>query len=253
MFRCAVVFAFCTFLSLGSVGQLLNEGDSQNPLAERDIHSLKKEHTPKSEAQISIARLREPRNAQRLYKKALAAWVKKQPAEAQREVEQALKVYPDFPEALSLYGVIRASFQQWELAAEELEAAIHADPNYSPAYVILAGVYNTEKRFDDAQRATEQAAANGADGWNLQYEIVRALIGQHKYERALRTAEVALIATPHEGLLHLAKAHSLLGLQRYAQAVAELRTCLRYEPQGNGSQDARNLLQRIKSDAGPGE
>ncbi len=253
MFRCAVVLAFCTFFSLGSVGQLSNDGSSEPPLAGRDIHSIKKEHVPKSEAQISIARMREPREARKLYKKALAAWVKKQPAEAQRQVEQALKIYPAFPEALSLYGVIRASLQQWDLAAEELEAAIHADPNYSPAYVILAGVYNTERRFDDAQRATQQAASTGADGWNLQYEIVRALIGQHKYESALRAANLALNARPHEGLLHLAKAHCLLGLQRYAQAVLELRTCLRYDPQGNGSQDARNLLQRIRGDAGSAE
>ncbi len=250
MFRCTAVFLFCIFFSLGSVGQLPNDGDSETALAERDIHSIKKAHIAKREVQISIARLREPLNAQRLYKKAMAAWAKRQPADAQRQVEQALKIYPAFPEALSLYGVIRASFQQWELAAEELEAAIHADPNYSPAYVILAGVYNSERRFDDAERATQQAASTGTDSWNLQYEVVRALIGQHKYESALRTANLALNATPNEALLHLAKAHSLLGLQRYAEAVAELRTCLRYEPEGNGSQDARNLLQRIQSDAG---
>ena len=73
---------------------------------------------------ISTVRLKEPRTAQELYEKAMTAWLKQKPAEAQRWLEQALEVYPKFPEALTLYGGIQAALHKWTSAEQNLQAAI---------------------------------------------------------------------------------------------------------------------------------
>jgi hypothetical protein len=50
----------------------------------------------------------------------------------------------------------------------------------------------------------------------------------------------------HGKLLHIAIAHALAGLRSYAQAQAELRAYLRFQPSGEGAEDARNLLNQIQ-------
>lgn len=111
--------------------------------------------------------------------------------------------------------------------------------------MVPAGVYNAQLRFDDAQEFTQHAVATGANTWDLQYEIARVLIGKRQYESALETAETALQLKQRGSLLHLAKAHALLGLRRYSQAATELSTYLRYQPSEDGSQHARDLRQKI--------
>lgn len=95
-------------------------------------------------ARISITRLRKPRKAQQLYYKAMDAWKKGRSAPAQRKLDEALKFYPGFPEALTFYGFIHATFQHRESAEQKLRAAIQTDPTNSPAYVVLAGVYDAK-------------------------------------------------------------------------------------------------------------
>lgn len=251
MFRYAVLFSFCTCFSLTSFGQALAVRPSEPEITHRDQQSDNRRVTRSGAAEgasISIARLREPRAAQKLYRRALNATAKRDYAEAQRKLDKALKIYPQFPEALTLYAIILAMAHQWQQSEQNLQAAIQTDPNYAPVYVILAGVYNAQLRFDDAQEATQHAVAAGADTWDLQYEIARVLIGKREYESALEIAETALHRKQHGSLLHLAKAHALLGLRRYPQAATELRAYLHYQPAGDGSQHARDLLQKIAPD-----
>jgi len=247
MFRCIVVSAFVTFCSVGCVAQRpedkptppLNNAD-QPAQTNKRVRSL-----GSADTRISIVRLNEPRRVRQLYEQAMKAWMRQNPAEAQRKLVEALKLYPKSPEALTFYGGIQGSLQQWESAEQNLEAAIHCDPSYSPAYVVLAGVYNAQARFDDAQEATQQALSAGADSWSVQYEIARALIGKQQFESALAVTEAAL-RSKHGSLLHLAKAHALLGLRRYPQAATELRAFVHDQPDGEGSEQARNLLNQVQ-------
>jgi tetratricopeptide (TPR) repeat protein len=174
------------------------------------------------------------------------AWLKHKTAEAVHRLEQALQLYPPFPEALTFYGGLQASLQQWEPAERSLRAAIQSDPSYSPAYAVLAGVYNAQARFNEAEEAAQQALSEGADSWDVQYEIARALIGKKDYETALTITDSAMRSTPHGSLMHLAKAHALAGLGRYPQAATELRAYLSYQPDGEGSERARDLLNQIE-------
>lgn len=247
MFRSIVFFAFCTLFALASLAQdpgNLTAGSAPN---DRLSENSKPALPPAAMGAItSVARLSVPRKARQLYKKALDAWVNGLTTEAQRNVDQSLKMDPAFPEALSLSGVIQLESRQWSLAEENLRAAIKSDPKYFPPYTVLAEVYNRQGRFEDAQQATNRALSAGAEGWALQYEIARALIGKQQFESALAIADTSLRTSRHASLLHIAKAHALMGLQRYPEAANEMRDYLRENPAGYASQDARNTLKQIE-------
>ncbi|HTT22987.1 MAG TPA: tetratricopeptide repeat protein [Candidatus Sulfotelmatobacter sp.] len=249
MVRHLVAFFFCVLLSLPSVAQALAgqltppaSNDADQPV--QPAPRVRSAGPP--EAPISIARLKVPRKARTLYEAALHAWGKHASAEAQKKLDQALKIDSKFPEALALRGGIEAAYQQWDSAEQSLRAAIQIDPGYSPAYVILAGVYNTQSRYDEARMTTEQALSAGASNWSVQYEIARAMIGKGQYENALAVTEAALRSN-HGALIHLAKAHAMLGLGKYPEASVELRTYLHDDPNGDGSNAARDLLQRVET------
>jgi len=248
MVRCIVFAIFYSLFSLSVLGQSAADRSAEAAPIDTDQYSL---HTTGSQSPgtagggVSINRLRVPGKAWQLYEKALEAWNKQKCADAQHEAEQALKIDPTFPDALTLYGFIQASSQHWDSAEESLQAAVRSDPNYSAAYVILAGVYNTEGRYDQAQEAIERAIAAGAHTWSVQYEIVRVLIGKGEYASALAISDQAL-RSKHGKLLLMARAHALLGLRRYSEAATELRAYLRDDPTGEGSQNARDLLQQLE-------
>src|SRR6476660_3008715 len=165
MFRHIVVSTFFAIFTVGSVAQAL--GDKPTEPAQKNADQPARSHklvrSPgAADGRISIVRLMEPPKARLLLSEAMNAWKKQKSAEAEHRLEDALKIYSPFPEALTFYGGIQASLQHWSSAEESVQAAIQADPDYFPAYIVLAGVYNAQTRFDDAEKATQQALAAGA-------------------------------------------------------------------------------------------
>jgi tetratricopeptide (TPR) repeat protein len=122
---------------------------------------------PRRAGRISVVRLRVPRKALEPHDHALNAFRKQKLEDAEKEVERALKIYPRFPDALTLCGGIRVARQQW------FRASIDTDPTFSPAYIGLADVLNEELRFDDALAAVQRADQLTRGAWNLQYETSR--------------------------------------------------------------------------------
>lgn len=113
MSRSAILLLIvCSIFSLPIAAQELGAISAESSLRDNDSHSR---HNPDAldpkptNARISVRRLRVPRKAQELFKKALSEWSKHAPAESQRDLDRALKLEADFPDALALYGGIEAT------------------------------------------------------------------------------------------------------------------------------------------------
>lgn len=198
------------------------------------------------EPSISTVRLRVPRKARSIYEKAIGPFREHRYDKAQSYLDQALHLCPAFPEALTLLGYIQLDLNRWEAAEQNLQAAIRSDPTYGVAYLILGHLYNLQKRFDDAVEMSQRARTLMPDDWMGAYEMCTSFIKTEQYSMALSLGDAAL-RTGHGTMLHVAKAHALIGLKRYSEAVAELRTYLSFEPTGEGSEDARKLLDSIQT------
>lgn len=232
-------------IRIGSLAVILMLMSSLSWTQERAI-SITSQSERLSEPSISTARLRVPGKARALYKKAIGPFRNHRYAEAERKLDQALHLYPGFPEALTLLGYIQLDLNQWEAAEQSLQAAIRTDPTYGVAYLVLSRLYNVQDRFDDAIEMEQRADALMPNDWMVAYEMCTSLMKMQLYAMALNRSDEAL-RTNRGTLLHVAKAHALIGLKRYPEAVAELRIYLSHQPTGEGSQNARDLLVWIQN------
>lgn len=248
MYRGLVTFFGVVVLSIGCLAQASLSRDSALSSGDQEPGVRVSSRQP-PERSISVVRLRVPRKVRELYEKAGNAFRKHNYVEAQGKLNQALEQYPEFPEALTLSGFIRLDLNQWESAEQNLQAAVRSDPTYGEAFLILGDLYNRQRRFNDACAALEHAVVLIPDYWPVHYELARALIGEQQYELALENIDPALRAN-RGTLLHVAKAHALIGLGRYSDAAAELHTYLHYQPSGDGAQDAAALLNKLQASTG---
>ena len=96
-----------------------------------------------------------PKDAMRAFEKARKVKAEK-PAEAEKELNKAVKIYPQFAAAWTLLGDIHRERKQFDAARSEYTQAIAADPQFvNPSYG-LAMIAAQEKKWDDAVRFTDQ-------------------------------------------------------------------------------------------------
>jgi tetratricopeptide (TPR) repeat protein len=197
---------------------------------------------------VSVRQLTIPHNAKEALDAATDAWQKQRWKKARSEATQALSLYPGYGAALALLGFLDLQDGNLELACTNLKRAIESDPNSALAYVALGSAYNSMKRYEAALEALSVFPSIAADTWQVHYEQARAFIGLRKYELGLREIDASQrLAQQDPAVLHLGKAHALLGLHRNSEAAAELETIVRKQPNGPYTSDAQSLLATLRS------
>lgn len=202
-----------------------------------------------SNTSVSIAQLKVPGKARNAYKKAQAAMTKQELEAASRYVEEALAIHPEYSEALTLRGILKLDAGKIEAACQDFDHAIKADNNYSVAYFALGAAYNMASRFDDALRTIDRGLALSPTSWQAYFEMGKAFLGKGSYEAAVRQLNKAQDLGPKEyPLIHLVKAHALLGLKNYPEAMAELQWYIDKAPTGDrNSMAARDTLEKVRA------
>ena len=196
---------------------------------------------------VSVAQMKVPEKARKDLKKAREALQKQKIDEAQKYLAQALETYPNYAEALTLRGILKLDDKQYDGASQDLEAAIHCDPNYPLAYFALGATYNLLSRWDDATRALQRGLGLEPNSWQGHFELSKTLIAQRQYEAALGQLGKAEDENAKYAMIHLLKAHALLGLKNYPDAMAELETYLQREPNGTASAQAKQTLDKVRA------
>jgi tetratricopeptide (TPR) repeat protein len=112
----------------------------------------------------------------------------------------------------------------------------------------MGAVFNTEEKFDDAIRTLQRGEALSPNSWQAYYELGKAFTAKGQYEPALRQLEKAQALAPRDyPPLHLIKARAMMGLNNYAEEMAELQKYLDKEPQGANSEQARKMLDQARA------
>jgi len=97
-----------------------------------------------------------PKEARRAFDKAAAALKAKRTDEAIRDYEQAVTLFPAYAEAWYELGNLRVNQQQPDAARSAFESAIHADAKYADAYMALAVVEQTARRWKQLVAVTDE-------------------------------------------------------------------------------------------------
>ena len=196
---------------------------------------------------VSVAQFKVPGKARNEFKKAQECLSKKKFDEMQQHLAKALDIYPTYSEALTLRAILEMDELKTDAALADLDAAIKADGSNSMAYFALGAAYNSLSRFDDAIRSLERGLTTAPTSWQGYFELGKAHIGKADYPAALRSLDKAQAYNQHNyPLIHLVKAHALLSLKEYPDAMTELQAYLEKSPDGPNSPDARAMLDQVK-------
>lgn len=197
---------------------------------------------------VSVQQMKVPSKARSALKHAQEALAKQRLDEAWKEVGKALSIDPMYAEALVLRGILKLENHDATGARADMEEAVKDDPGFSMGYIALGATYNSLSLFDDALRALDRGVAMSPNSWQGYYEMGKANIGKGDFEAALRQLDKAQHFAPENyAPLHLVKAHALLGLKAYDEAVAELEAYLTRNPNGQDSANARDTLQQVRA------
>ena len=197
---------------------------------------------------VSVAQYRVPEKARDALKKAREASAKGKNDEAQKQLARALDIYPKYADALTLRAILKLDDKDLPGAVTDLQQAITDDENCAMAYLVMGAVFNTESKFDDAIRSLQRGESLAPNSWQAYFEMGRAFVGKAQYEPALRQLDRAQALAPRDyPPLHLVRAHAMMGLSNYSDAMTELRAYLAKEPQGANSQEAQKMLDKARA------
>lgn len=197
---------------------------------------------------VSVSQFRVPAKARKVYRKAEEALKKQKYDEAEKQVEEALQLFPPYADALTLRALLRMDEHRMPEAMQDLQAAIKADASYPVAYIVMGAAFNQTSKFDDAVRALQRGISLNPASWQAYFELGKAYVGKGEFAEAVRYLDRAQQIAPDKyAPLHLVKAHALLAMKSYADAMAELEKYLERDPNGQGSVQARETLDKVRA------
>lgn len=207
-------------------------------------------HDGNGATSVSVAQYKVPEKARSAFYKAQEASIHGKIDEAQRQLEKALDIYPEYADALTLRAILKMADNDVSGAMTDLQQAVTDDQNCALAYIVLGAADNTQAKFDDAIRALGRGQTLAPNSWQAYLEMGKAMLGKGQYEPALRQFERAQsLLSKDYPLLHLTKAQAMIGLKSYSDAATELHAFLTAEPEGPRSQAAQRLLTQTEAAA----
>lgn len=206
------------------------------------------EPTAGSNSSVSVAQLKVPEKARNTFRKAQEAFAKSNYPEAQKQVDKALAIYPNFAEAVTLRGLLLMHDKNFAESQKAFESAIEYDPNYSVAYLALGTLFNSMGQYDNATRPLERSVSMSPSSWQGYFEMARSYLGKGMYEKALQLANRAQTLAPSNfAAIHLLKAYAMLPQKLYKDAVQELHAFLSRGPNNPGAEQAQKLLAQAEA------
>jgi hypothetical protein len=140
-------------------------------------------------ATVSVTSMAAPKDAIRAYEKAQKAKQDK-PNEAQKQLNKAIQIYPQFAAAWSLLGDIHRQQKQFDQARNAYTRAVEADPQFvNPAFG-LALIAMLEKKWDEAILLSDQVLKLNAAAFPLAYFFhAAANYNQENFDAAEESAK----------------------------------------------------------------
>lgn len=191
---------------------------------------------------VSVQQLNIPPKVLETSQKAFRAWLHSDFDQGRLLALQTLQMRPDYGPALELLGMIDFVEKHPAEAINELLQALRQDPSSPRSYLVLASAYNELRQNANALHALSLLNKLTPENWQVHYETGRAYLGQGRYDAAMLEFDHAQsVSETDNSIVHLGKAHAMLGLADYAGAHDELDAALRGSPDGPFAAESREL------------
>ncbi len=198
---------------------------------------------------ISMTSLSAPKDARKAYEKGREAVAKKKWNEAQKQLEKAVQLHPEYAAAWFELG---RAFEFQNNAAQAREAygkALAADPKFINPYLQLAGIAARERNWEEVAEITDRILQlNPFDFPGAYFYNAVANFNLRKLDAAEKSAKEALKLDTRN---RFPKVNHLLGLilaqkHQFASAVTHLRNYLTLVPDAPDAETVKKQLAEVE-------
>lgn len=167
--------------------------------------------------------------------------------EAERHVNEAVRLAPGHPDVLYVQGVLYLKERHWPQAQVALETATQIDPSHARAFAALGMALCDQGKFDAAIEPLEKSLQLDSTGtWETRWTLAKAYYQHAQYDQSLKFSQEALSASQGRAPeIALLVAQSLTAVGRYADAGQTLREFLRDHGDHREASTARRWLERL--------
>lgn len=161
--------------------------------------------------------------------KSLKALSKNKLSEAEKYLDEALKLAPSDPEVLYVQGVLLLEKQNFAQAQSVLEKASQMDPSNARAFSRLGMALVDEGKYGDAITPLEKSLQLDAAAWEPQWMLGESYYRLQQYDQALKASQTAWTeSNGKEPRIELLLAESLTAVGKYEDAAQTLRDFLKH-------------------------
>lgn len=200
-----------------------------------------------SSAVVSTVELEVPERARKELRHANELLVKQDYNHALKRLNQAIRIYPAYPDAYNNLAVVYAHLGDRVREREALEEAIRLNDHFALAHLNLGRVHISSADFTGAGAELEKAASlNPTEPATLILLAYTELMEWHLDDVMCTTRKAHALRTPH-AFAHRLAARALERQNELGRAITELQISLNEEPAGPRADAARKELTILKS------
>ena len=172
-------------------------------------------------------------------------------------LQNAIRIYPNYFEALLLLGTAYMDQSNWDKAEQTLMRALEIYPKAVNALFALGELYLKQNKTGDAEKVLLQGLQFEDRSWqghlslgHVYWNMAAKLTDEAKYrpllEKSYSQTKRALELKPDFAAAHLLKGNLLFKATRFQEALHEFEEYVRLDPTGPFVDQTRALVQRIK-------
>ena len=170
--------------------------------------------------------------------------------EAQKYLDEAMKLAPGNPDVLYIQGVLYLRKRDWAQAEGVLAKSAQVEPNQPRVLSALGMALCNQKKYEAAIPNLEKSLQlDPTEGWETEWALAKSYYYHEQYDQALKMAQQAQAdargAAPQTDLL---LAQCLTAAQRFEDAAGVLRALLKNSAASPEAATARQWLQRLTAD-----
>jgi Flp pilus assembly protein TadD len=180
--------------------------------------------------------------------KALKALSANKLSDAQKHLDEAVKLAPNHPDVLYAQGVLYIGQKNWGQAQGVLEKASQMDPTNGRAFSALGMAFVDDGKFNSAIAPLEKSVQLNSGTWETQWALGKAYYYQQHYDQALTTSQLAWTESKGKApQIELLVAQALTAVGKYEDAAQALRDFLKNYSDRPEAATARRWLDGLAS------
>jgi len=230
----------------GSI-HLTVDGPTEFEAQAKPGNELDRDYRVPASAFVSASDLGVPSRAHKEFDKARTLIGKQELAQAIRELNKAISIYPGYAVAYNNLGVIYSRLEDPVREREALQKAISLNNHFALAYINLGKMNIAAGDFPAAESALDKASTLTPPDSMTLILLSYAEFMNRRFDEAIVTSHKAhALEIPH-AFAHRVAARAFEQQRQGASAIAELELFLKEEPTGPRADAAREELEIVKA------